>query len=769
MHKRNIGGILKYGERTYKNPTGKLQAGGGFSAYAKGYNWREDPYELMLLQNKFKQNRASTYADGLGSIGSGKGTRAGSSKITQMSDMPTLEKGLSGSRRIAQNQLDAQVHEFRSLVAANGVDWVKGYDGQVAYQQLIRNATTLNAELISEKEQFDTSLSEYKDKNGTNLDTLAISSNNSMFVIEKGVQGAKSITSSEYLTNMDKYQILTTGDFAAWKQNESGMDKRSITEYLDKGAISSGSVIESYINPHEDILQYKVIKNKLIKKGAEGEADEELGNVDKMTKGLLNKMRGQSVYQGTPTQEIGDNEALEAAARSVYSTIFKASAQGSSKLNASLMAEVLKSAENVEAMKKMGSVEERANFLQKQIAYTLLNKIINKSAIKGTKSSEGAEGGDSFSGKIDPLTGAAASLVADANSDKWKIGKGIVSEGEKRVGVVSFPVEDGLSSAELDIAQNKDSTQASKENLKINDNEMLNKFAKTDVHNMYFEDGTSVVAALGGAEAAQNWLDEDFILKNGEGAKVIWVPTQDGKPAMKEYSEFSEISLTARREYIEAMKKAGIPVKARADELLPGNMNPTKKQAYGEYKAGMSTYTQADELKAASDKDPSNYVLKQKSDIANAAKTIIENAHRNMLERVNQKPFVMKAYFMPAGYFDDDDKAFAEGFIKARKNKFGDNTVTEVNSKHAKEALQDLAGIDNWNWSWLAGDSLYKTRLLVPARQAFTIRDKDGMGLEARKAAQAIEMNNMIINKMSQVTVGANDDIRQTARFIINI
>jgi hypothetical protein len=51
MYKRKIMGILKYGTRIRTRKTQAFQEGGTV-AVSKAYDWRDDPYELMLLQQR---------------------------------------------------------------------------------------------------------------------------------------------------------------------------------------------------------------------------------------------------------------------------------------------------------------------------------------------------------------------------------------------------------------------------------------------------------------------------------------------------------------------------------------------------------------------------------------------------------------------------------------------------------------------------------------------------------------------------------------------
>jgi hypothetical protein len=52
MYKRKIMGILKYGTRGYAPAKTQAFQEGGTVAVSKAYDWRDDPYELMLLQQR---------------------------------------------------------------------------------------------------------------------------------------------------------------------------------------------------------------------------------------------------------------------------------------------------------------------------------------------------------------------------------------------------------------------------------------------------------------------------------------------------------------------------------------------------------------------------------------------------------------------------------------------------------------------------------------------------------------------------------------------
>jgi hypothetical protein len=57
-------GILKYGTRGYAPTKTQTFQEGGSVAFIKAYDWRDDPYELMLLQQKTAQTTRGIRAAG---------------------------------------------------------------------------------------------------------------------------------------------------------------------------------------------------------------------------------------------------------------------------------------------------------------------------------------------------------------------------------------------------------------------------------------------------------------------------------------------------------------------------------------------------------------------------------------------------------------------------------------------------------------------------------------------------------------------------------
>ena len=119
MHKRKNIGIIKYGSRLTKNkPVIKFQTGGAASV-ASGYEWREDPYELMLMKQE---------AAGLGEMGkrktSGKSGSRSTAKDPKMRSFDVLEGGFKGTRDVLNSNYKALQEKYMDEVARNPGEWL---------------------------------------------------------------------------------------------------------------------------------------------------------------------------------------------------------------------------------------------------------------------------------------------------------------------------------------------------------------------------------------------------------------------------------------------------------------------------------------------------------------------------------------------------------------------------------------------------------------------------------------------------------------------
>lgn len=598
MHKRKIGGLIPYGHRTYdKKPSQKLQTGGGFAVYSGHYNWREDPYEIRLLENKMREDRANIYGDAISGTGTKGKQASGAAKPGKLGSFEPITGGLKGMRDEANAQAQQMIDLYQTQVDRGGWAWVNSKEGQVAYQAVVRDISKLQDEVDDAKDRFDEYKADRKSKGGTNDNVLAISTDGRMMA--QDAEGNSSvITVGDWLTDPSKYKYIYKVTDVEKIVESGGFSVRPyIDEFLGpKVAVSPETAYDVYIKDREHLVDYQVIKGHLARKGASADEIDSM-SVDEVRRAVGNIAMGLPANHGTEKEATDDGQNLADAVANIYEKLFKGAADGG--LQASLRAEVLSDHQYRQMLMEEKTPEGRAQLLQGLVTKTLVEKFIDKGVVKGINS-EGGESSDR--NKINPKSntqlGSARSLLNNITNESFKVGEDFNKE---HVTVFQAPMTTGIT--DLKVPLEEDSTATQKQQGKIDGNDGLNE--KADTRHVVTATGMKLEDYFESNEAYRNFVDSQLAIAPEANVPMVALPVDsDGNVVMHKYNEINYIKLEMRKRYLKFKREQGEPVNATAEELFPNNI--TKAKEYAEYKTFIDNglrqgkhANNADELRAA--------------------------------------------------------------------------------------------------------------------------------------------------------------------------
>jgi hypothetical protein len=91
---------------------------------------------------------------------------------------------------------------------------------------------------------------------------------------------------STYVSNVDKFKVMTINEFSEWKKNEDTALQTNLSdEFLKENAVGYNTMRKTYIDGKEDVIQY-AFRNGQIVKAATGDAlGEDIYDVELFKKG----------------------------------------------------------------------------------------------------------------------------------------------------------------------------------------------------------------------------------------------------------------------------------------------------------------------------------------------------------------------------------------------------------------------------------------------------------------------------------------------------
>lgn len=715
MHKRKNLGIIKYGPRLSKNKLSIKFQQGGFVSVSSGYNWREDPYELMLL----KQEQAGGSGRGYGSGRKSSGSGSSSTKLPKDPKVPKFELltgGLTSSRNTL-NSLYAQEHnKFQEKARTVGTSWLASYEGQNAYNDLMNRGIQYQSALDSEKEDFDNAS---KGLTVTEKDVYAISSNNNTIMVRDRETGkAEEKTMADYTANVESYVPMKLSDFIEWKKKEdTSIDSNGlINRYINNRALSPEKAYETYIEPKEDSINYIVNKGMISEKTDKGVVPIDSINNWKEVMHTISKNGLSEYYKNNADQAA----VYETMFKSIYTSVMSSTEDGS-RLAASLDSELLHDNMFKAALYNVPKAG-RPKFMQDQRNILLVSKVMKQDIFKG----EEAEKSKSTTIK-NPYLGVLADISTGVGSDMYTIGAntGIAGDSDNRVVTTSLPTQVGaISPAKLNIATTPEEYKKNTKNNNLITNTETDKMSYTNI--IYAANGEKAHNISGVTPTQFNsYVQKNTALAPSANANVVFLPFRESDnsvllellPLVDKYRLNSkEAFLKVNNELASKFPKSGIKkINLEAGSILPGGNTKAKQDAYRRYTTWLADGTEDNvaklqkELNTSKTRDAAIRLA-----MANTAFNQV-NTLAAIMEK-NYKGIIMAPMLQTTNIVDSEgDIDFKTDYIENAKAKgFGEHLIKDVTDGGYKDHMNEVMDIDNFSWNPAAAEyqeTVFYTRI----------------------------------------------------------
>jgi hypothetical protein len=753
MTKRKNTGLIRYGTRNYTKKLQKFQEG-GFAAVSKAYDWRDDPYELMLLDQKSKEANSRIRAN-----------KSSSGATPKIGGMKALTGGLDGATDAANAAFRDVYDRYTDSIKANGLAWVNSEEGQLMHQEIVNYGTQLEYKLKSQKTNFDEALGaiDNQDRNA-----LAISSEGNIMVRRRDdPTQVTRMSLNDYMGNIKSVEALTISDFAKWKKEKDGsMNTTLEDEFLKKNAVDRGSIYDTFIKPFNNTLQYAIEGEKIMK--GDGTTKETQWDKTTFRAGLKNILNDGSFEDAAQRGDNSQESFIGKAVTSMFTEIMEENRGDRSRLLASLQAEVLRDKGHLGKLMTITEPNERAKYLNTQVQLALINKVVDE----GSKKYSGGTETASTSSDINNVRASGSRGLSTilrffdgTQTKQYKMGQETIADGEERVVAFTAPmVKGGLQQADLNLNLAPKDENEQKQN-KLGENEAINQIAMTG--EIYSESGDKL-SDLG---MPSTFMDKYGVITRGSQADVVMMPyDKDGNMMVKQFGQVTSIKLDIRKAFKKSMDEAlskldppldGIP----ANKLIPGSRDPKVQAAYSEYLMWVDKSMPDNlarirkEYEEAENKTPE---LQANLNQAVAAYSAVDKASKiikGMFGNVTMMPTLMVNVS-----FDNDDfdlKGAIEASAKA--SNYGVGTVQDLD-KTEREFLQDTNKIDKTNY--FSPDHVYKTNIFMPLKTLQAQANEAG-----QKTAATIKLGNIdneakkFINASGLIS---NPDMRNTYLFAIN-
>lgn len=757
MTKRKNTGLIRYGTRKYTRKPQKFQEG-GFAAVSQAYDWRDDPYELMLLDQKSKEANARIKAN-----------KSSTGKTPKIGGIKALTGGLAGATDAANQAFRALYKTYTDKIRENGIGWVNGEEGQLMHQDIVNRGTEMEYRLKTQKSNFDDAYGkiDVKDRNA-----LAISAMGNVMVRDRTNPSSVSrISLTDYMGKIEKFEILTITDFAKWKnERDSSMNTTLEDEFLKKNAVDRGSIYNTFVKPFNENLQYAIEGDKIVK--GDGTTKDSQWTKATFRAGIKNILMDGSfddaVQRGGNSQE----SHIGAAVTSIFSSIMDENALTAdrSRLLASLQAEVLRDKKHLVELLQKTSPEERAKYLDTQVKLALINKVVDQGSKKYSGGSEASSG----TNEVNTTKAAGSRHLATilrfkdgTQTKKYMMGQRVLADGDERVVAFTTPMVDGgIQSADLKLKLSPKDLDEQQQN-KLDGNNAINEIARTNV--IYGENGMKY-EDMG---VPKKFFDQYGVITRGSEVSVVMMPyDKDGNMMVTKFGQLKNIKMDIRRAFKKSMdsalSKLNPPLDGiAANQLIPGSRNPEVQAAYNEYLMWITKSINIKEIRAEYDaaadkKGGASADLTAHFNQATEAYRAVDAASK-LVKGIMGDVF-MEPTAMVNMSFDNDDFDL-KGAIEtaSKRNNYGMGTVQDLEPIE-REFLQDTNKIDKTNY--FSPDHVYKTNIFMRLKPLDIHAFEQG-----QKTAAAVKLGNIddavkrFINASGTIS---NPDLKNTYLFAIN-
>ena len=728
MHKRKVAGILQYGNRlNYTKKITKFQEG-GHVAVSQGYDWREDPYELMLLQQKAAKDNAKLRYSAKNA------TKEKEQKPVKsiLGEFDSIKGGLDGSRKAAQQVADGMIQGFYDKLDKNGREWLYSDAASMEFYKIQTGISSLTEQIKSEKIEFD------KLRDGISEDSLsakAISTSGDAFGFAKDSNGKESpavIPMTKYYANPDAFKIGTLSELIDWKasQDVSGNNK-IVATFLGDNALGDNDLRDMYIKDREEV-QFKIDKGMVIATAdhASVNAGEEVGSVDQVLANIKGVLSGKAVVN--PNMATDELKILKDVINDVTISVYRSEIANNTRLRSSLLSQAVQDSRVMDHLKELPQ-EQRAAYMDKAIGALWIEKIISKN-YPSKDGSTNSDGSPKITAKVDQAGGAYASMFDSAYKEQFtqgailNISDGAVSkvyeygdskdENILRMAAIKFPARTGV--LEPIVFSNADAKGEEKEQNFASRNNMIKN--NLDVDRTYTLDGTPLDDVMPGGQNAKDFLNESALIEPGSKVDFVALPTDsDGKPIHAETYWVNVLKVKTRHDYIKAYKAVtGKEPKFKAEDLVAGSSHDKDYNAYKEWIQSGTNVASAEAFYKAENKKSPNHkdtiAAKRAWDMAKLAEKSVHEATKSFKDKSAQYGGVtMRLFGIYTVNYDDawTNDGLNKAVVKAAKSrKFGSGGVRPNTSTTAKNNIVNINEVDRA----INFEDIQSLKLLAPVR-----------------------------------------------------
>jgi len=742
MKKRKQVGLLKYSDRI--TLTKKFQGGGSFSGFAGGYNWREDPYEMMLLKDRLNKERFDEYGPKgrYGKRGTSGARRPGYTKPKTTKEgviePVVIKDGLAGTVSHFNQKLKSQFNGLKTILENNGIEVLNSNKFKQLYAEYKANAENYTYIAKNEEDSLDKAM-EYMNNDIRDRNALAIATNGFMVVLDQD-NNMKEVSNEDYMNNLQNYSTKTKGELVQFlKDNYTGKFGLKIMDtYIGNGALGSNSIDSVFMDGKKENLKYKakegkiILNNSLTSSGAisieelMAETDNFIRNDVNMTTATNSKF---DIYE-------------------IAGSLYREALDGSndkSAFRASLMSEVFKNRDNLELLFK-SKKENKKRILDRMIQVELMSRVFD-SSLKLDSSSAG--GGVSDGAPVglqavrkDPKVASMDAAAYDIIYSKGSHTRYIIEKNDaikisddpadttSSVSGLALPTVNNfipLSSLNIPVAGSDDAENKTKiAQANIIYNPIFTNFSSLE--NYYTVDGISIPGMLGGKTIANNFMIGHTAIDNSKGVDLVWMPVHgDGTPAVEVSKGLNKLKIDAIEQvvvtYNKYAKDKGLETidKKLVKRMLDGNFKDTAVKS--KMKLLNEVISSAQLVNKDLEKGKGNY----SKDMVKLSRSIGDTVLGLKTDIKSTYPDIRLGKFLAVRILVDNDiKIDGTRYEDKYKNAKGKGKAVDIHKVEdtQKNYLDDTIGKDSMGWFSLRPDSIYTT-VLLPAKSSVMAKPGD--------------------------------------------
>lgn len=731
MHKRRQFGLLPYSDRKYKKR--KFQGGGSIATGAKGYDWRDDPYEQQLAAEKLQRDSAKYQ---------GKNKRGGQETNLKNNDFGVIEGGLLGATKAANVEFQQKIDAYRQKIisaGATGIEWANGPAGIKEFQDIKAWGQRRKIELIADKDTFEEASSALKEG-----DRGALAMGNGAIYVQnnKGEMGAVSMDeylSDKYLGNNNIYSVKVS-DWEKWKKNtDVSMNQSATQTVLVDGAVSENTIYNEYIKG----INFGVTKtDKLVVMGSDSL------DIEKVREGLAN-MAFTDVFNPNGDQINSIKGNSETMNRFINSILLKVQGEygGSGKIMASLQSTILKNSYHKGKLLEFKTVAERKKYLNDQAGLLIVNRVLLGEKSKVSKSKIGSTKGNI--GESVPAIQAemVANVLTGDKAETFLFGS---RPNDSQVVDFKAPgVSNVVTNEELKLATHETATDEDKEQNFLLGNDYIDK--NTDNTKIYTASGTLVSSLVGGAGT----LDNELIINPYESIDLVYLPTVKGVPITGDMSKLYQVKIESRRRFIDFYNNLNPnnQLGIKAQDLTSSSKDARARKAYLKYaewvNLGNSGWRESIEkdLKRKNLTSAQRTILQERlaySKSSQKTKPIL----RDLTESIMGKGLIVMKPFLQVPTLANNDMGYAFWGDEDIAKKIDADLTTAFSGKSGKPInVTQVASSDESNYINYVGndrnnmlsDDNSKFNLYMPVNNAYLNAKRSSMTEEQAQKSQQVD------------------------------